>query len=138
MESGHEFAMTSIVDNFALTDDATKQTELYVRAFNSGDPDLVNLLYTETAVSAWEADKPLTGRARKDALAEFLSLGPKMTATLRHSYVAGDAALLVVDWRIDVTGADGVAEVHEGVGNDVLRLGADGKWRFAIDYPNGS
>ncbi|CAM5269912.1 hypothetical protein [Streptomyces narbonensis] len=78
--------MTSIVENFALTDDATRQTELYVRAFNSGDPELVNLLYTETAVSAWEADKPLTGRARKDALAEFLSLGPKMTATLRHSY----------------------------------------------------
>ncbi|MGX1885134.1 YybH family protein [Streptomyces sp. NPDC055287] len=130
--------MATTLENFELTDDATLQTELYVRAFNSGNPELVNRLYTDTAVSVWEQDAPVTGEERKQALAEFLALGPRMTATLRHSYVAGDAALLIVDWRIDVTNAEGVAEVHEGVGNDVLRLGADGKWRFAIDYPHGS
>ncbi|MFC9733446.1 YybH family protein [Streptomyces roseolus] len=121
-----------------LTDDATKITEIYMKAFNAGDPNVVNELYTDSAVSVWEPGKPLTGQARKDALAEFLALKPTMNAKLRTAYVAGDAALLVVDWKIDVTGPDGTEEHHEGVGNDVLRLGEDGKWRFAIDHPYGN
>ncbi|MFE3329641.1 YybH family protein [Streptomyces sp. NPDC059176] len=130
--------MTAALENVELTDDATEITEIYMKAFNSGNPDVVNQLYTDTAVSVWEPGHPITGQARKDALAEFLALKPKMTAKLRHSYVAGDAALLVVDWQIDVTNAEGEAEHHEGIGNDVLRLGADGKWRFAIDHPYGN
>ncbi|MFD6248977.1 Cif family virulence factor [Streptomyces roseolus] len=75
-----------------LTDDATKITEIYMKAFNAGDPNVVNELYTDSAVSVWEPGKPLTGQARKDALAEFLALKPTMNAKLRTAYVAGDAA----------------------------------------------
>jgi ketosteroid isomerase-like protein len=43
----------------------------------------------------------------------------------------------VVDWQIDFTDEDGQRQHLEGVGLDVMRRGADGVWRFAIDNPFG-
>ncbi|MEV6926609.1 nuclear transport factor 2 family protein [Dactylosporangium sp. NPDC051485] len=108
----------------------------YVEAFNSGDIETINGMYTEDAISVWQPGVPLSGQARKDNLAEFMSQRPKMTATLREAHVTGNTALLVVDWQIDLVTEDG-AEHLDGVGLDVLRLGEDGQWRFAIDNPFG-
>lgn len=118
-----------------LTNDPEKMTELYVEAFNSGDPDLVNRLYTDEAVSVWEPGKVVTGDDRRKQLAEALSQGPVMAATLRHAYVTGDTAMLVVDWKVDMANPEGVVEHHSGVGLDVIVRVADGTWRFAIDNP---
>lgn len=61
-----------------------------------------------------------------------------ISVTPRHTYVAGDLALLIVDWVIDGTGPDG-ARVHlEGTATDVARRGADGCWRYVIDNPFGT
>ncbi|MER5740821.1 nuclear transport factor 2 family protein [Streptomyces sp. NPDC002262] len=120
-----------------LTNDVEKHTALYVKAFNAGDVDAVNAMYTEEAVAVWEAGVPLTGQARVDAVREFLSHGPKMTAVPRQSFVTGDTALLIVDWTIDTKDADGRPERLSGVGVDVLRKGEDGHWRYAIDDPYG-
>lgn len=121
--------------DFELTSVPEEMTGLYVTAFNSGDPDLVNRLYTDDAASVWEPGKVVTGGDRRKQLAEALSQGPVMAATLRHAYVAGDVAQLVVDWTIDMPNADGVMEHHSGVGLDVIVRVADGTWRFAIDNP---
>jgi uncharacterized protein (TIGR02246 family) len=130
--------MTSSAPSIELTDDAERQTDIYVRAFNAGDAEALSELYTEDAVSVWEPGKPLTGQAHQHALKEFLAQKPRMSATVRHSYVTGDTTLLVVDWQITVPGADGAeAEELRGVGLDVLRRGADGNWRYAIDNPYG-
>ncbi|MEV0000348.1 YybH family protein [Streptomyces sp. NPDC048370] len=123
--------------NIELTDDATKHTDLYVRAINSGDAAAVNAMYTPEAVAAWEKGKPLTGREREEYVEEFLKLKPVMTATTRHAYVTADTALLVVDWTMEIVHPDGTKENGEGVGLDVLRRGEDGKWRYAIDDPYG-
>ncbi|MEU3289501.1 DUF4440 domain-containing protein [Streptomyces longwoodensis] len=120
-----------------LTQDVEKHTALYVEAFNAGDADAVNAMYTEEAVAVWEPGTPLTGQARIDSVREFLARGPRMTAVPRQSFVTEDTALLVVDWSIDTTGDDGNPEHLEGVGLDVLRRGADGNWRYAIDDPYG-
>ncbi|MBV7699689.1 nuclear transport factor 2 family protein [Streptomyces sp. TRM70350] len=120
-----------------LTNDVEKHTALYVEAFNAGNLDAVNAMYTEDAVAVWEPGVPLTGQARIEAVREFLARGPKMTAVPRQSFVAGDTALLIVDWTIDTTDADGRPERLSGVGADVLRLGADGNWRYAVDDPYG-
>ncbi|MFE2935314.1 YybH family protein [Streptomyces sp. NPDC059278] len=117
-----------------LTTAAEEHGNRYVAAFNSGNLDAINEMYTDDAISVWQPGSPLTGQARKDSLAEFISQKPKMTATLRESNVTSTTALLVVDWKIDVTTPDG-DEHLTGVGLDVLRLGPDGQWRFSIDNP---
>ncbi|GAA2592808.1 hypothetical protein GCM10010435_84780 [Winogradskya consettensis] len=129
--------MTTSTPDIELTSDAAKQTEIYVRAFNAGDAGKLNQLYTDDAVSIWEPGRPLTGQAHRDALAEFLAQRPVMAATVRHSYVTGDTTLLVVDWTITTEEASGEKQELAGVGLDVLRLGPDGKWRYAIDNPFG-
>ncbi|MGJ7420662.1 nuclear transport factor 2 family protein [Streptomyces cinereoruber] len=120
-----------------LTNDVEKHTALYVEAFNAGDVDAVNAMYTDDAVAVWERGVPLTGQARIDSVREFLAAGPTMTAIPRQSFVTGDTALLIVDWTIDTKDSDGNGERLTGVGVDVLRLGADGNWRYAIDDPYG-
>lgn len=129
--------MTTNLDRSELANEIERQTEFYVQAFNSGDADAVNRMYTDQAVTVWEPEKPLTGQERKDCVAAFLKRRPTMMAKTRHAYVTGDTALLVVDWSIDTTGSDGEQEHFEGVGLDVLRRDRDGNWRYAIDHPYG-
>ncbi|MFH9299428.1 YybH family protein [Streptomyces sp. NPDC017520] len=120
-----------------LTSDVEKHTALYEAAFNAGDVDAVNAMYTDEAVAVWEPGKPLTGQARKDSAKEFLALKPKMSAKPRQTFVTGDTALLIVDWSIATVDESGAPELLTGVGVDVLRKGEDGKWRYAIDDPYG-
>ncbi|MFI9818284.1 YybH family protein [Saccharothrix variisporea] len=125
--------MTTNVDEFALTDDATRVTDLYVRAMNAGDLEAVLRLYTEDAVSVWDPEKPISGEEHRQAVAEFITQKPRMRAQVKESYVTGDTALLVVDWTIEIEGQ----ETLTGTGLDVLRRGADGNWRYAVDNPFG-
>jgi len=124
-------------NTFELETDAEKVTELYVRAFNAGDAEAVNRMYTDEAVAVWEPGKPLTGQERRDHVVEFLRQGATMSAKNRQTFVTDDTALLIVDWTITTGGADGEQARLEGVGVDVLRRGDDGKWRYAIDDPYG-
>jgi uncharacterized protein (TIGR02246 family) len=130
-----------------MTDDTTtvgtgpaahEMTAAYVQAFNAGDAEAIELFYTEDAVTVWEPGVAASGDARRQGTKEFLARKPHMTAAVRESYVTGDAALFVVDWTIDIPAGPGGPEEHlSGVGLDVLRLGADGVWRYAVDNPFG-
>ncbi|SOD62187.1 Ketosteroid isomerase homolog [Streptomyces zhaozhouensis] len=113
-----------------------KHLAQYADAFNSGDFETMDAFYTEEAVAVWEPGKPLTGQARRDFQREYLLRKPRMTATLRESFVTDDTALLIVDWVIEIP-TDGAPEREQGVGVDVLRLGDDGVWRYAVDEPFG-
>jgi ketosteroid isomerase-like protein len=53
-------------------------------------------------------------------------------------YVAGDIALLIVDWSMRGTARDGSAVDMGGTATDVVRRGADGRWRYVIDNPHGT
>lgn len=129
--------MTSQLDEFELTSNAGEQTDLYVRAFNSGNVEAVLRMYTAEAVAVWEPGKPLTGTAHEDLVRQTIARGATMRAKTRDAFVTGDTALLIVDWSMDATNEEGGVDHLEGVGVDVLRLGADGKWRYAIDDPYG-
>ncbi len=129
--------MTSSVDETHLADDARQVTARYVNAMNSGDAETVLSFYTDDAVTIWEPGKPLRGQEHVDAVREFVASRPSMRAELRESYVAGDAALLVVDWSIDQPDGAGGTTHLTGTGLDVLRRGADGKWRYAVDNAYG-
>ncbi|GGV81300.1 YybH family protein [Streptomyces griseoloalbus] len=124
--------------NDALTAAVLEHAATYVRTFNSGDAAAVDRLYTDDAISVWEKGHPASGEERRKGLAEFLAAKPKLTNKVLESYVTSDTALLVTDWAIDIPAtADSAAESISGIGLDVLRLGADGQWRFAIDNPYG-
>ncbi|WKD32051.1 YybH family protein [Streptomyces xanthophaeus] len=120
-----------------LTSDVEKHTALYEAAFNAGDADAVNAMYTPEAIAVWEPGVPLTGKEREDSVKEFLARKPKMSARPRQSFVTGDTALLIVDWSIATVDDEGAPELLTGVGVDVLRRNEDGNWLYAIDDPYG-
>jgi uncharacterized protein (TIGR02246 family) len=120
-----------------LTAEVIQHAERYVRTFNSGDSAALDQLYADDAVIVWEKGQPVSGKERRAAAADFLALRPRMTTTVKESYVTHDAALLVVEWTIDVDDPEGGTEQLQGTGLDVLRRGADGTWRFSIDNPYG-
>ncbi|MFE2556373.1 YybH family protein [Streptomyces sp. NPDC055103] len=125
------------IDRRELAREVEEHTDRYVRAFNSGDADAVNSMYTNEAVAVWEPGKPLAGDERRASVEEFLARKPKIHTKTRHSYVTGDTALLIVDWSIATTTDDGEPELLTGVGVDVLRRDDAGVWRYAVDDPYG-
>ncbi|MFD0205377.1 MULTISPECIES: YybH family protein [Saccharothrix] len=129
--------MATTTTGFEPVTEAHDHIDVYVRAFNSGDPDLLLALYADDAVSVWEG-QAMTGQPRRDALAEILGGGPKMTATIRESHVTADAALMIVDWMVETPQPDGTTETMSGQAVDVLRRAADGRWRHVIDHPHGA
>jgi ketosteroid isomerase-like protein len=124
----------------------------FVAAFNAADPRAIGQIYEDGAVLAPQPGRPVTGPGLLAAHEHLLRLGLPMDATIRHTYVAGDIALLVVDWSIagttiaDTTidgtiagmATDGREVRIAGTATDVARRGADGRWRYVIDNPFGS
>lgn len=114
-----------------------KHNAQYVEAFNAGDFEAMDAFYTDDAVAVWEPGVPLTGQARRDAQREFLTRNPKISTSTRDAFIADDTALLIVDWVIETVDDEGRPERLTGIGVDVLRLGTDGVWRYAVDDPYG-
>ncbi|MEI5103812.1 nuclear transport factor 2 family protein [Streptomyces sp. PmtG] len=103
----------------------------FAERFNSGDADAVRELYEADAAFVPAAGVPVRGAAAIAAQnAPFLALGLPISVAPRHVHVAGDIALLIVDWEI---GGEARATA-----TDVARRGADGYWRYVIDSPFGT
>ncbi|OAR26493.1 DUF4440 domain-containing protein [Streptomyces sp. ERV7] len=121
-----------------LTPDAEQHPSVFEAAFNSGSARALAAVYGPGAVFVPRAGEPVTGAELRAANAEFQSLGLPITVRPRHTYVADDIALLIVDWVIDGEGPDG-EDIHiEGTATDVARRGPDGLWRYVIDNPFGT
>jgi uncharacterized protein (TIGR02246 family) len=130
--------MTGESAGTAVVIDVDEHQEAFGEAFNSGNADAVNAMYTDDAVGVWEPGKPLRGQARRDYVTRFMAVRkPTVDATVRQSLVTGDTAMLIVEWSMETTGEDGKPEHLEGVAVDVLRRGEDGRWRYVIDNPYG-
>ncbi|MFE2556370.1 YybH family protein [Streptomyces sp. NPDC055103] len=117
-----------------LTSDTETQNDIFLQVFNSGDGALFDRLYRADAISNFSGS-PLTGAERLKWFQEFLSVKPTLEARVTHSYVAGDVALIGVEFRIDSTGPDGEPVRLEGRCTDVLRRVEDGRWLMAVDRP---
>jgi ketosteroid isomerase-like protein len=57
---------------------------------------------------------------------------------VRHVFVADDIAQIVVDWSIDGLGPDSRHVHRGGSACDIVRRGADGRWRYIIDNNQGT
>jgi len=107
--------------------------------FNSGKVSAMMGLYEPEAVVIAKDGRTITDRTEIAALFERdIRLGLPLKAKARHVFVAGDIAQIVLDWSIDGTGPDG-GHVHlGGAACDVVRRGADGRWRYIIDNNQGT
>ena len=96
-------------------------------------------LYAPEAVVIAKDGRTITDRTEIAALFERdIRLGLPLKAKARHVFVAGDIAQIVLDWSIDGTGPDGKHVHLGGAASDVVRRGADGRWRYIIDNNQGT
>lgn len=122
-----------------LPEDPADQVAAYRATFASGSGELLDHHYETGAVLVPQPGHPVTGaQQRITAHNHLLSFGLPIEARPRHVYVAGDVALLVVDWSIHGTSTRGYPVDLRGSAADVARRGVDGRWRYVIDNPFGT
>jgi uncharacterized protein (TIGR02246 family) len=110
----------------------------WVKAFNAGDLEQMLTFYEPECVIVPEPGQVLTGTAAvRQVLQGFLALKGTMEMRPCRVLQSGDVALLVSQWTLAGTGADGAPVNVGGTSADVVRRQADGTWRFAIDNPLG-
>ncbi|SCL39428.1 Ketosteroid isomerase homolog [Micromonospora rhizosphaerae] len=110
-----------------------------VERFNSGKVSAMMAQFEPGVVFVARDGRPVTDPTEIAAeLERDISLGLPLEAKARHVFVAGDIAQIVVDWSIDGTGPDGEHVHVEGSASDVVRRGADGRWRYLIDNALGT
>ena len=110
-----------------------------VERFNSKNLDAMMELYSPEAVFVANDGRIITDR--KEFGAQFqrdMNLGAPLKASVRHVFVGGDTAQIVLDWSIDGTGPDGRSMHMHGTASDIMRRGADGVWRYIIDNNQGT
>ena len=110
-----------------------------VERFNSRNLDAMMELYSPEAVFVDNDGRLITDRSEFAALFKRdMNLGVPLKANVRHVFVGDDTAQIVVDWSIDGKGPDG-EDVHlGGSASDIVRRGADGRWRYIIDNNQGT
>jgi uncharacterized protein (TIGR02246 family) len=112
---------------------------LIAEYINAGNLDACVDLYEANAVFMAQPGKPITGHAAiRELMAGMLKGKPKMTMKVPVVIQNGDLALLVSDYTVAATGADGKQSTMSGRGTEVVRRQADGSWRFIIDNPTGT
>ncbi len=110
-----------------------------MRAVEAGDADAARRLYTDDAVFVAEPGVVLQGAAQVGgALAELCALRARIRSTRCSVLGSGDVALYQAEWTMQATAPDGSAIEQRGISADLLRRGADGGWRIAVDNPWGA
>ncbi len=110
-----------------------------IERFNFGTVNAMMELHDPHSVFVENDGRTLTDRAAIAArLERDLKLGLPLAATVRHVFVAGDIAQIVVDWSIDGKDSDGKEVRLAGSACDIVRRGADGFWRYYIDNNQGT
>lgn len=126
-------------DSFPLPTKPEDIIPSLVKRFNSGDVSNQMALYAPDAVFIANDGRTITDHAEIAAIIELdIKLGLPLVANVRHVFVAGDTAQIVLDWSIDGKGPDGKDAYLGGSACDIARRGADGFWRYIIDNNQGT
>ena len=126
-------------ESYSPPTDPEVMAETLVERFNSGKVSAMMSLYEPEAVLIAKDGRAITGQAGiATELERDLSLGLPLNAKARHVFVADNIAQVVLDWSIDGTGPDGQHVHLGGTASDILRRGADGRWRYLLDNNQGT
>ena len=124
---------------FALPTEPQGVIPSLIERFNSGNVSALIALHEPRSVFVANDGGTITDRAELAARFEQdLKLGLPLAANVRHVFVAGDIAQIVVDWSIDGKGPDGKHVHLGGSACDIVRRGPDGFWRYIIDNNQGT
>lgn len=112
------------------------------RAINDENLDALMDFYTDDAVLVVTPEKLVTGKAqiRKafDAIAAHFNHTVRVSQGEMRILEGGDTVLVLSNTRVEATAADGTGQVFDRQATYVFRLGADGRWRCAIDNSYGT
>jgi ketosteroid isomerase-like protein len=126
-------------ETFALPTKPEDVIPSLVERFNARNLDAMMELYSPEAVFVANDGRVITDRREFAALFQHdMNLGVPLKAHVRHIFVGGDTAQIVLDWAIDGTDADGKPVHVHGTASDIMRRGADGVWRYIIDNNQGT
>ncbi|MDZ5441841.1 DUF4440 domain-containing protein [Micromonospora sp. 4G57] len=126
-------------ESYSLATEPEGVVASLVERFNSGKVSAMMAQFEPGVVLVARDGRPVTDPTEIAAeLERDISLGLPLKAKARHVFVAGDIAQIVLDWSIDGTGPDGEHVHLEGSASDVVRRGADGRWRYLIDNALGT
>ncbi len=126
-------------ESYSPPTDPEGMAGMLVERFNSGKVSAMMSLYEPGAVLIAKDGRAITGQAGiAIELERDLSLGLPLKAKARHVFVADNIAQVVLDWSIDGTGPDGEHVHLGGSASDILRRGADGRWRYLLDNNQGT
>jgi ketosteroid isomerase-like protein len=121
----------------SVISDPTDLHPAWAECFNNQDLDGMLALAETGSVFVPQPGVAVTGNAVVGALEQFLAMRLPGSMSVRHSFVAGDIALLIVDWTISGIAPDGSAVELAGSTADVARRGDQG-WKLLIDNPFGT
>jgi uncharacterized protein (TIGR02246 family) len=110
--------------------------ELFAKFYNSQDVEGLLSLYEDDAILLAAPGLPAQGKdAIRGALQMFVGMGGTITFTAEaEPMINGDLALTHAKFKMEADGMDPM----EASTAEVVRRGADGKWRYVIDNPVGS
>jgi len=103
----------------------------FAKVFNARDKAALVSLYEQNAVLTIDGAEVARGHAAIAAMMAPMFESPlKLVARCSTCHESGDTAVVRTDWTL--TAPDG-ATAMQGGSAEVLRRGADGRWRFVID-----
>jgi ketosteroid isomerase-like protein len=126
-------------DSFPLPKEPEGVIPSLLERFNARNIDAMMALYAPEAVFIARDGRTITDRT--EIAAQFqrdMRLGLPLKANVRHVFVGGDTAQIVVDWWIEGKGSDGADVCLAGSASDIVRRGGDGLWRYIIDNNQGT
>jgi uncharacterized protein (TIGR02246 family) len=109
------------------------------QAISERDVDAVLELFEADGVFI-DADSGVAVRGHEQIRAALVTLfesQPRLEGLPPTVFVAGDIALVISRWTLELSGVDGEVSRQSGTATDVMRRQPDGTWRYVIDNPQG-
>jgi len=110
-----------------------------IQAINAGDLESALSFYEPEATFVVEPGKTVTGiQAIREVMTGMIAGKPTLTIEVPFVAQSGDTAMLHSKWTTKGLDEHGNITEMEGNGVEIVRLQADGTWKFIIDNPWGS
>lgn len=105
---------------------------------NTGDLQAIIACYEPDAVFVIPEDQGGEARGRdaiSQAYDQFLAAKPTITLNATVTVEASGVAIMLGDWTVEGTSAEGNPANASGTFRDVVRQQSDGTWLYLIDNP---